>query len=208
MFRPTSTLLSGLGLAALALTGTTSVSRAADPVHIRGTVASVNGQAVTIKTTDDKTLGFTLGSDWKLAGVVPATLADIKQGTFIGTANMEGPDGNKALEVVVFPEALRGTGEGNYGWDLKPKSSMTNATVNNSVEGVDGRTVTLTYKGGEKKVTIPPTAPIVQVTTDVTAADVKPGSKVFVVGVLSDDGTKINNGGRLVVGKDGATPPM
>lgn len=181
-------------------------SQAADPIHVRGMVASVDGAKVMIKTTDDKMMALTLDDKWKIAGVVSATMADIKQGTFIGTANVEGPDGNKALEVVVFPEAMRGTGEGNYGWDLKPKSSMTNATINNAVEGTDGRTVTLSYKGGEKKVTIPPSAPIVTIAA-ATAADVIPGAKVFIGGTPSDDGMALT-GGFIAVGKNGAAPPM
>ena len=179
---------------------------AAEPVHVRGTITTVDGGHVTIATTEGKTVSLTLGDDWKLGGVLPAGLADIKPGSFIGTANVEGADGNQALEVVVFPEALRGTGEGDRGWDLKPKSSMTNATVAEKVEGVSGPTVTLKYKGGEKKVSIPPETPIVTI-VPATVADVKPGAKVFAVGALSPDGGMLT-GGRLVVGENGTTPPM
>ena len=179
---------------------------AADMAHIRGTISAVDGSKVTIKTTDGKDVSLTLGADWKIGGVAAATMADIKQGTFIGTANMAGPDGNKALEVVVFPEAMRGTGEGDYGWDLKPKSAMTNANVSTKVDGVDGTSVMLSYKGGEKKVTIPPSTPIVTIVS-ATEADVKAGAKVFIAGTPTPDGTMLS-GGRLVVGKDGVTPPM
>jgi hypothetical protein len=191
--------------AALALLGVGGPALA-DPVHIRGTVAAVDGTHVNIATNDGKTVGLTLGDSIKLGGVVPASLSDIKPGGFIGTANMEGADGNKALEVVVFPEALRGTGEGNYGWDLKPKSSMTNATVAEKVDSVSGPTVTLKYKGGEKKVSIPAGTPIVTITS-ATPADVKPGAKVFAAGELSADGATLTTG-RLVVGENGTTPPM
>lgn len=191
--------------ASLALLGTTGAAHA-DPVHIRGTVATVEGDHVSIAASDGKTVGLTLGDNVKVGGVAPATLADIKPGGFIGTANVAGPDGNQALEVVVFPEALRGTGEGNYGWDLKPKSSMTNATVAQKVEGVSGPTLTLQYKGGEKKVSIPPGTPIVTI-VPATAADVKPGAKVFAAGELSADGATMTTG-RLVVGENGITPPM
>ncbi|UDL93035.1 hypothetical protein LGH83_10350 [Lichenihabitans sp. PAMC28606] len=179
---------------------------AADPVHVRGTVASVDGAKVTIKTREGKDVTLTLGDNWKVAGVVKASLADIKQGTFIGTANTVGPDGAKALEVVVFPDAMRGTGEGDYGWDLKPNSQMTNATVSNPVQGVDGQTVTLSYKGGEKKVTIPPNVPIVTI-VGATAADVKAGAAVFMAaapGTAPDTFDK----GFMAVGKDGIVPPM
>ncbi|MCW6506509.1 hypothetical protein [Lichenifustis flavocetrariae] len=185
---------------------TTAPAMAADMAHIRGTVSAVQGSHVTIKTVDGKDIGLTLGADWKIGGVVAASMADIKPGTFIGTANVAGPDGNKALEVVVFPEAMRGTGEGDYGWDLKPKSAMTNANVTSKVDGVDGSSVMLSYKGGEKKVTISPSTPIVTI-VPATEDDVKTGAKVFVAGSETPDGTMLS-GGRLVVGKNGVTPPM
>ena len=179
---------------------------AADQVHVRGTVGTVEGSAVTVQDNEGKSFHLTLGDAWRVGGIIPANLTDIKQGTFIGTANVEGSDGNKALEVVVFPEAMRGTGEGNYGWDLKPKSSMTNATVKSEVEGVDGRTLSLSYKGGEKKVVIPPGTPIVTVGA-ATQEDVKPGAKVFVSGEPTGDGTMLSKG-FIAVGKEGAIPPM
>jgi len=147
-----------------------------------------------------------LASDWAATGVVKAAMSDIKPGTFIGTASLPQTDGSqRAIEVVVFPEAMRGLGEGHYPWNLKPTSMMTNANIANSVDGVDGRTVTLSYKGGEKKVTIPADAPIVTFAA-ATAADVKPGAHVFVPAMRQADGTI--NAGRVVVGKDGVVPPM
>ena len=192
----------GFVLAALSVSSLASAA----PVHIRGSIAKVDGSNVVVSTTDGKTIDLTLGADWKIAGVVPAGMADIKPGVFIGTANQEGADGNTALEVVVFPEAMRGTGEGNYGWDLKPKSSMTNATIDNAVTGVDGQTVTLKYKGGEKKVKIGSNTPIVTIVA-ATKDDLTPGAKVFVAGEPSADGKMLTTG-RIVVGKDGVTPPM
>ena len=158
--------------AAISLLGVVG-AQAAD-LHVRGVVTAVDGPKVTIKTREGTDAMLTLGDNWKIGGVTKASMADIKAGTFIGTANMMGPSGAKALEVVVFPEAMRGTGEGDYGWDLKPNSSMTNATVSSEVKGVDGQSVMLTYKGGEKKVTIPPDAPIVMV-GGATAADIGAG---------------------------------
>ena len=94
------------------LTGT-AVAIAADPIHVRGVITTVDGGKVTIKTREGKDVSMMLGDAWKLAGIVPATLADVKPGTFIGTANTVGPSGAKAIEVVVFPESMRGTGEGD-----------------------------------------------------------------------------------------------
>lgn len=179
---------------------------AADPIHVRGTVSTVEGGKAMIHTREGTDVTVTLGDSWKFAGVQKASMSDIKSGTFIGTANQEGAGGAKALEVVVFPEAMRGTGEGDYGWDLKPKSSMTNATVSNPVTGVDGQTVTLTYKGGQKKVTIAPDTPIVTV-GPATAADVKPGVAVFIASAPDSAGT-FPGPGFMAVGKDGVVPPM
>lgn len=190
--------------AAVSLLGVAG-AQAAD-LNVRGVVAAVDGSKVTIKTREGTDAVLTLGDNWKIGGVVKASIADIKPGTFIGTANVVGPSGAKALEVVVFPEAMRGTGEGDYGWDLKPNSSMTNATVSNPVEGVDGQTVTLTYKGKQKKLTIPPDTPIVTV-GPATAADVKPGAAVFVVATPGASPSVLDKG-FIAVGKDGAVPPM
>ena len=123
---------------------------AADTLHVRGTVASVDGSAVKIKTNDGKEIGLTIGADWKIAGIIPASLADVKKGVFIGTANVKDAGGNKALEVVIFPEKMRGIGEGDYGWDLKPKSSMTNANVEQTVESVDGSRVTSSTRAAKR----------------------------------------------------------
>ena len=115
MSRHTSLHALTFGLVALSSLAVTA-AQAADPIHVRGSIASVDGTKVAIMGSDGKTYALTLGDAWRVGGVMPATLADIKQGTFIGTANVEGPDGNKALEVVVFPEAMRGTGERGV-WD-------------------------------------------------------------------------------------------
>ncbi len=179
---------------------------AADPIHVRGTVSAVEGGKVTIHTREGKDVAVTLGDGWKFSGVEKASMADIKAGTFIGTANQDGAGGAKALEVVVFPEAMRGAGEGDYGWDLQPKTFMTNATVSDPVAGVEGQTVTLTYKGGQKKVTIAPDTPIVTV-GPATAADVKPGVAVFMSSAPDSSGA-FPGPGFLAVGKNGVTPPM
>ena len=194
------------GVATLLGVFMSGATHAADNVHVRGTVSTVDGSKVTVKTREGTDVALVLGDAWKIAGVTKATMADIKQGTFVGTANMVGSDGAKALEVVVFPEAMRGTGEGDYGWDLKPNSQMTNATVSSQVQSVDGQTVALTYKGGEKKVKIAPDTPIVKF-GDATAADVKPGAPVFISATPSTSPDMLDKG-FIAVGQDGATPPM
>lgn len=194
------------GVAFAVLIGSLSAPAQAAPIHMRGTIAAIDGTMLTVKTYDGRSVMLDLSADWTLTGVVKGSMDDIKQGTFIGTASLPSAgDAGKAIEVVVFPESMRGAGEGHYPWDLKPNSMMTNATVNHSVEGVDGRTVTLDYKGGEKKVVIAPTTPIVIIGPTDKAA-LQPGEHVFLAG--EPDGETRMKGGFLVVGKDGITPPM
>jgi hypothetical protein len=132
------------------------------PVRVRGTVASVDGSKLVVHAKDGKDVNVSLNDNYAALAVVKSSIEDIKQGTFIGTATMPQADGSlRAVEVVVFPESLRGFGEGHYPWDLGSSSMMTNATIANKVQSTDGQTVTVTYKGGEKKITIPANVPIV-----------------------------------------------
>jgi hypothetical protein len=132
-------------------------------------------------------------------------MSDIKPGTFIGTATVTDPDSTlRSVEVVVFADPLRGLAEGHYPWDLGPSSMMTNATVANAVQGVDGQTVTVTYKGGEKKIAIPANVPVVKLQPG-DKSGVKAGAIVFVPSEKQDDGTLVS--GAVVYG-DGVVPPM
>jgi hypothetical protein len=115
-----------------------------------------------VKARDGAELKLTLSDKPQIAGIIKASLADIKQNSFVGVTAMPQPDGSlSAVEVHIFPEAMRGTGEGHYPWDLQPQSTMTNANVEQVVSAVDGRTLTLKYKDGEKKIAVPANAPIV-----------------------------------------------
>ena len=130
-----------IALAALLGIGALSSAEAADNVRVRGTVVGLDGSTLTVKTREGPNAMLMLKPGWKMAGVAKASVEDIKPGDFVGIASLpttSGGDG--AIEVLVFPPAMKGTGEGNYPWDLKPKSSMTNATVTNAVKGVEGRT--------------------------------------------------------------------
>ncbi len=174
--------------------------------HERGAITAVDGTTVKVATRDGATVSLDLADGWTILGVAKASMADIKQGTFIGTATMpDAQDAMKAVEVVVFPDKMRGTGEGYYPWDLEPKSMMTNATVTHAVKGVDGQTVTLAYKGGEKKVAIGDGTPVVQIVAG-DKADLTSGAKVFISTPSVADGKLAK--GVILVGKDGVTPPM
>ena len=178
----------------------------ADKVRVRGTVVSLNGDQLKVNSREGKPVTVTLQPGWKVSAVAKASIGDIKPGDFVGIASMpksEGGDG--ALEVLILPPQLKGMGEGSYGWDLKPNSTMTNATVADAVKSVSGSTVTVNYHGQEKKISIPTGTPVVTL-APATPEDVKPGAVVFVSTDKGADGSL--SVAQLIVGKNGVVPPM
>jgi hypothetical protein len=199
-----------LGRVALAAAATALVSASAfadaTPQRVRGSVVSLDGSKLVVHTKDGSDVTVNLAETFAALAVVKSSLAEIKEGTFIGTATVTQPDSSlRSQEVVVFPDKMRGTGEGHYPWDLGSKSMMTNATVSNAVKSVEGQTVTVTYKGGEKKIDIPADVPVVTIVPG-AKDEIKPGSIVFVPAMRQDDGTL--NSGAVLYGKDGVIPPM
>ena len=184
-----------------------SPAEAAENVRVRGTIVGLEGSTLTVKTREGPNAVLIMKPGWKMAGVAKASLEDIKPGDFVGIASLPtSSGGDGAVEVLVFPPAMKGTGEGSYPWDLKPKSTMTNATVTNAVKGVEGRTLDLSYSGGkEKKISIPAGVPIVTF-GPATEADLKPGATVFVPAQRGDDGALAT--GFVAVGTNGVDPPM
>ncbi len=181
-------------------------AHAADQVRVRGTVESLDGSTLSVKTREGTDAKIMLKDGWKISSVAKASVEDIKEGDFVGIASLPTADGgNGALEVLIFPAAMKGTGEGSYAWDLKPNSSMTNATVANAVKSVDGHTLTVTYKGGEKKISIPEGTPVVTF-APAEVADLKSGATVFVPSEKAPDGSI--SSARVVVGTNGVVPPM
>ena len=178
----------------------------ADSVRVRGSIVNFNGQTLTVKTREGGTVNVGLKPGWMVSSVARATINDIKPGDFVGIASLPTKDGGDgALEVLIFPPALKGTGEGSYGWDLKPNSTMTNATVANAVKNVNGRTVTVAYHGNEKKISIPDATPVVTF-APATEGDLKPGAAVFIPAEKAADGAITTQ--RVVVGTNGVVPPM
>jgi hypothetical protein len=176
------------------------------PVRIRGTIESIEGSTYVVKNRDGAELKVTISENPQIAGIVKASLSDVKQGSFVGVTAMPQADGGqRALEVHIFPESMRGTGEGHYPWDLRPQSTMTNANVDERVTAVDGQTLTLKYKVGEKKIFVPTNTPIVAYVPG-DKNDLKVGAKVFIIAVKQPDGTLQGRAWR--VGRDGITPPM
>jgi hypothetical protein len=199
-----------LGPVALAAAATVLISASAfadgTPARVRGTVVSLDGSKLVVHAKDGSDVTVNLADNFATLAVVKSSLADIKEGTFIGTATVTQPDSSlRSQEVVVFPDKMRGTGEGHYPWDFGSKSMMTNATVANAVKGVDGQTVTVTYKGGEKKIDIPADVPVVTFVPG-TKEEIKPGAVVFVPAMRQADGSL--SGGAILYGKDGLIPPM
>ena len=194
-------------LATLALFGLGSVAIAQDTVRVRGTIDRVEGPIYVVKLRDGTESKISLAENGLVVAIVKASLADIKQGSFVGTTGMPQPDGSqKAIEVHIFPEAMRGTGEGHYPWDLQPQSTMTNANVDQTVAGVDGQVLTLNYKAGEKKIIVTPQTTIVTYVPG-DKNDLKPGAKIFVAAAKKQaDGSL--QAPRINYGKDGLTPPM
>jgi len=176
------------------------------PTRVRGTIEGVDGDLLVVKSRSGEDVKLHLTSDAKVVGIVKISLADIRPGSFIGTTTVPGADGRQnAVEVHVFPEDMRGTGEGSRPYDLRPNSTMTNATVAEQVAGTDGQTLMIKYKDGEKKVTVGPDTPVV---TYVPAdrSDLKTDAKIIAFIKQLPDGSYEAN--RVNVGRDGLTPPM
>jgi hypothetical protein len=202
----TMAALAGLALSTLAIIVSDHAALAQDTVRVRGTIESIDGPTYVIKARDGAELKVALADKAQIAAVVTASLTDIKQGLFVGVTAMPQADGSlSAVEVHIFPEAMRGTGEGHYSWDLRPKSTMTNANVDQVVTAVDGQTLTLKYKDGEKRIFVPADTPIVAYVRG-DNNDLKPGARVFIAAVKQPDGTLQGRAWRI--GRDGVTPPM
>ena len=176
------------------------------PSRVRGTIESVEGDTLAVKSRSGEDVKLHMSGDIRIVGITRIGLADIKVGSFIGTTTVPGADGgHNSIEVHVFPEEMRGTGEGSRPYDLRPNSTMTNATVADSVVGNDGHTLMIRYKDGEKKVVVSPETPVV---TYVPAdkSDLKPAAKVTAFMKKMPDGSFETN--RVSVGRDGLIPPM
>jgi hypothetical protein len=176
------------------------------PVRIRGTVEKLDGNMLTIKARNGQSMNVKLADNFTVMGVSKASLADVGSGKFIGTTTVGERDGALiAEEVHIFPENMRGTGEGHYDWDLRPNSKMTNANVANVTSMGKDRVMTVQYKGGEKKILVPENAVVVAFEpTD--KSQLKPGAQVFVNSQKQPDGTL--TAPRVNVGLKGQIPPM
>jgi hypothetical protein len=182
------------------------VANAQEPtVRVRGTIDRVEGDTYVIKTRAGE-VKVKLPDNVMVVALIKASLADIKQGSYVGVAGMPQPDGSqRALEVHIFPEPMRGTGDGHRNWDLQPTSTMTNGNVEQTAASNDGQVLTLKYKDGEKKIVVPKDAPIV-VYVPGEKGELKAGANVFIAAATKQaDGTLTTP--RINVGR-GVAPPM
>lgn len=225
------TILRTIAAAGLTLAVSASGAALAAPQveRLRGTIERVEADAVTIRTRTGATETIRLGAGTRVAQLAPASLDQVKDGSFIGTAAKAGDkpgDPPVALEVLIFPEALRGAGEGHYPWDKLPdgagtapvetsmtngtvkapevETSMTNGTVAGGVNVGNGRTITVSYKGQSLAVAVPPGTPVVML-EPADRAVLVPGAKVFATAVRDGDRFEARS---ISVGKDGLRPPM
>ena len=196
-----------VSLTVISVLGSVAWAQQPPPVRIRGTIESVDGAVLMIKSREGADMKVRMTDNVAVFGVAKTELSEIKQGSYIGVTAMPEPDGvQKAVAVHIFPENQRGVAEGFRPWDQRPGSTMTNATVAETVKGTDGQNILVKYKDGEKKVLVPPGTPIVTFVAG-DKAELKAGAKIIIFGaVKKDDGMLEAN--RVNVGRDGITPPM
>jgi hypothetical protein len=194
-------------LAIVAAIVTTAWAQQPPTVRVRGTIEAVDGAVLSIKSRDGSDMKVRVTDNVAVFGIAKTELSEIKVGSYIGVTAMPEPDGTqKAVAVHIFPETQRGAAEGFRPWDQRPGSTMTNATVAETVKGIDGQNILVKYKDGEKKIVVPPDTPIVAFVAG-DKSELKAGAKIIIFGAnKKEDGTL--EAARVNVGRDGITPPM
>jgi hypothetical protein len=194
-------------LTLVAVLGASAWAQQPPTVRIRGTIEAVDGATLMIKSREGTDMKVRMTDNVAVFGVTKTALSEIKEGSYIGVTAMPEPDGTqKAVAVHIFPENQRGAAEGFRPWDQRAGSTMTNATVAQTVKGTDGQNILVKYKDGEKKVVVPEGTPIVTFVAG-DKSELKPGAKVIIFSAArKDDGTL--EAARVNVGRDGITPPM
>jgi hypothetical protein len=199
-------LATGTLIALLALPAAAQNAPEGTPTRIRGTVEKLDGQSLTVKSRDGQPLTIALAPNFTVSYVVKKTLSDIKAGDYIATTSTKGADGkNHAVELRIFPEALRGTAEGQFPWDSMPNSLMTNATVSGVTGVPQGQTLKVTYKGNESEIVVGPETEVFGYGSG-DASLLKPGAAIFIVAQKKPDGSL--SAARVTAEKDGVKPPM
>ncbi len=201
LFRPL------LAVALVAASSLYAIAQQPQMLRIRGTIEAVDGPVLSIKSREGADMKVRMTDNVAVFGIAKAELSEIKEGSYIGVTALPEPDGTqKAVAVHIFPENQRGAAEGFRPWDQRPNSTMTNATVAQTVKGTDGQNILVKYKDGEKKVVVPPDTPIVSFVAG-DKSELKPGAKIIIFSASKkEDGTL--EAARVNVGRDGITPPM
>jgi hypothetical protein len=198
-------LAAGL-IALLALPAAAQNAPEGTPTRIRGTVEKLDGQTLTVKSRDGQQLTIALAPNFTVSYLIKKTLGDVKGGDYIAATSVKGTDGkNHAVEVRVFPEALRGIAEGQFPWDSVPDSLMTNATVSGVTGAPQGQTLKVTFKGSESEIVVDPDTPVFHYGSG-DASLLKPGATIFMVAQKKPDGSL--SAGRVTAEKDGVKPPI
>ncbi|MDB5636464.1 MAG: hypothetical protein JWP51_1372 [Bradyrhizobium sp.] len=194
-------------LTVISVLGSVAWAQQPPAVRIRGTIEAVDGPLLSVKSREGTDMKVRVTDNAAVFGVAKTALSEIKQGSYIGVSAMPEPDGTqKAFAVHIFPENQRGAAEGFRPWDARPNSTMTNATVAETVAGTDGQNILVKYKDGEKKVVVPPETPIVTFVAG-DKSELKPGAKIIIFAATrKEDGAL--EAARVNVGRDGITPPM
>ena len=195
--------IAGLGLV---LASSAGFAQQPPPIRIRGTIETVDGNVLTLKSRDGAEVKLALSQDASIVAVVKAALAEIKEGTFLGSAAIPQADGTqKAVEVHIFPEQMRGTGEGHRPYPPVANGTMTNGTASGAtVAGVDGSIITVKYKDGEKKIIVGPDVPVVRYEIG-GKGDLKPGAHFTVLAAIKKPDGSFETS-RINVGRDGTVP--
>jgi len=199
-------LLAGALIALIVLPAGAQNAPQGTPTRIRGTVDKLDGQNLTVKSREGSELTIALAPNFTVRYLLKKSLADVKSGDFVATTSMKGTDGkNHSVELRIFPEAMRGLGEGQYAWDLTPDSLMTNATVTGIAGAPQGQTLKVSYKGGESEIVVGPDTPVFTYESG-DASLLKHGAAVFLVALKKPDGALTAQG--VTAEKDGLKPPM
>jgi len=202
----TKSLYAGALIALLAVPAAAQNPPEGTPTRIRGTVEKLDGQTLTVKSREGQQLTIALAPNFTVSYLVKKTLGDVKAGDYVATTSMKGTDGkNHAVELRIFPEALRGTAEGQFAWDLMPDSLMTNATVSGVTGAPQGQTLKVNYKGNESEIVVGTDTPVFGYGSG-DASLLKPGAAIFIVALKKPDGSL--SAARVTAEKDGVKPPM
>lgn len=200
----------GVAAAILVITSSLAIAQAPPanpPVRVRATIEKVDGNKLMVKLINGQDATIVMPDNVRVLGVEKASIGDVKAGNYVGISSMPQASGpEKAIHVHIFMDAQRGLAEGNFPWDNRPGSMMTNAAVETTVASNDGQTLTVKYKDAEKKIVVPPEAVIVKYVAG-DKADLKPGAKIFIVAAARQPDGSLQ-AANISVGRDGLTPPM